>query len=131
MRHFILPAVLLSGTFSPTQAAAATPLAAPVQRDLQCFMLYAMAVDHAVKEKDEEMRQGAGLSLIYYLGKLKAEAPTLVFADTIREEAETLIRDPKIKELAKSCDTEFQTAGTEMRNLGGDLTGKSDAAPSK
>ena len=131
MRHFILPALLLSGTFTATPAVAATTLASPVQKDLQCFMLYAMAVDHAVKQKDEEMRQGAGLSLIYFLGKLKAEAPTLVFAETINQEAETLIRDPKIKEIAKSCDTEFQAAGTEMRNLGSDLTRKSSAAPSK
>jgi hypothetical protein len=132
MRHFVLPILLLSGTLSATPASATIPLAAPVQRDLQCFMLYAMAVDHAVEQKDDKVQQGAGLGLIYFLGKLKVEAPALGLADAIRQEAETLVGNPKAKEVGQSCDSEFQTAGAEMRTLGSELTSKNNgAAPPK
>jgi hypothetical protein len=130
MRPLILSAVLLAGASFPAPSAAA-PLTPAAQRDLRCFMLYAMAVDQAVNKKDEKMQQAAGLGLIYFLGKLKVEAPALVLADAIRQEAGSLKDDEATRSAGDSCDREFQSAGAEMRNLGPELTGKNDTAPSK
>ena len=94
-------------------------------------MLYAMGVDQAVKTKNEKVQQAAGLGLTYFLGKLKVEAPALVLADAIRQEAESLKDDEETRSTGDSCDQEFQSAGAEMRTLGQELTGKSDAATSK
>ena len=130
MRHFVLPALLLTGAFFPAPVAAA-PLAPAAERDLKCFMLYAMGVDQAVKKNDAKVQQAAGLGLTYFLGKLKVEAPAIVLADSIRQEAESLKDDAATRSLGDSCDQEFQAAGAEMRSLGQELTGKSEAAPSK
>ena len=130
MHPLILSGVLLAGA-SLSAPAVAAPLAPAVERDLRCFMLYAMGVDQAVKNKNEKVQQAAGLGLTYFLGKLKVEAPALVLADAIRQQAESLKDDEATRSAGNSCDQEFQGAGAEMRNLGQELTGKSEAAPSK
>jgi Zn-dependent oligopeptidase len=130
MHHFALRAMLVPAVLAPTPLAAAT-LAPPVQRDLQCFMLYAMGVGQAQKANEQKVQQAASLGLTYFLGKLRVEAPTLALTDAIRQEADSLKDDAKTKATGDSCDQEFQKAGAELRNMGQELTGKTEAAPSK
>jgi hypothetical protein len=130
MRRFALPALLLSGVLIPAPLAAAT-LAPAVQKDLQCFILFAIGVDQAGKANDQKVQHTAGLGLIYYLGKLTVEAPTLILADAIRQEAVSMTGNPKTKGIGESCDQEFRKAGLQLQNLGQELKGKPEANPSK
>jgi hypothetical protein len=94
------------------------PLAGPVKQDVQCFMLYAMAVQRAVAANDDKVRQAAGLGVMYYFTKLKVEAPALDLFATINQEAAKMQGGPQLKAVGEACDTEFQKQGVDLRNLG-------------
>jgi hypothetical protein len=118
-------ALLLSAA---TIAAAPAPVvpapvsvAGPVKQDVQCFMLYAIAVQRAVAGNDDKVRQAAGLGVMYFFTKLKTEAPTLDLFSTIHQEAAKMQAGPQLKALGEACDTEFQKQGADLRNLGGRL----------
>ena len=76
---------------APAPVFAAQPAALPdsVKHDVQCFMLYAMAVQHAVEGNNEKVKQADGMK-----GGAQLEAT------------------------GRSCDTEFQQQGLALQNLG-------------
>lgn len=98
--------------------APAPPLSEPTRTDLRCFMLYAIAVAGADAAKDAKATESGSLGLMYFYGKLRVEAPGLSLADAIRREADPMAADPKIKEVGKACDAEFEQRGKELIDLG-------------
>ncbi len=125
MNSFML---LLSAATAAAAPAAPVSLSEPVKRDVQCFMLYAVAVQRAVTANDEKGKQAGGLGVMYYFTKLKIEAPTLDLVETIRQQAGAMEGDPNLKAVGAACDTELQQRGTELRDLGERL--KQAGAPS-
>ena len=104
---------------APVMPPPPTILSAPVKHDVQCFMLYAVAVHSA--ENDDKVKQAAGLGVMYFFAKLKVEAPTIDLFETIRTQAAGMKAGPELKAVGESCDTEFQQRGAELRDLGGRL----------
>jgi hypothetical protein len=96
-------------------------LSEPVRHDVQCFMLYAIAVQGAVQANNDKVKQAGGLGVMYFFTKLKIEAPTLNLVDTIKQQAIAMQGDAQVKAIAATCDMEFQRQGTELQNLGQQL----------
>ena len=117
----MLFAALAVAATEPVQPAAAVALSPAVQNDVQCFILYAMAVDSADKAKNEKTKETAALGMMYYFGKLQVGAPSLNLVDAVRQEAKTMTGNPKTKEIGAGCDTEFTKRGAELINIGGQL----------
>jgi hypothetical protein len=88
--------VSLLATSVPAQSA--MPLSGAVQRDVQCFMLYSIAVDTAVKAKEEKTQEAASLGVMYFVGKLAVESPGLNLADAVRQEADGMTGNPRAKD---------------------------------
>jgi len=93
-------------------------LSAPAKHDVQCFMLYAIAVQGAVEKNDEKVKQAGGLGVMYFFTKLKVEAPKLDLFETIKQQAVALKSGPELDAIGKSCDTEFQETGAALQGLG-------------
>ena len=93
-------------------------LSAPAKHDVQCFMLYAIAVQGAVEKNDEKVKQAGGLGVMYFFTKLKVEAPKLDLFETIKQQAVALKGGPELDAIGKSCDTEFQETGAALQGLG-------------
>jgi hypothetical protein len=122
MRRFALAAGLAATLAAmPSPSASAVPLSASVQQDLRCFMLFAAAVDQAGKAKNEQVRQAGSLGVMYFLGKLIVEAPTLNLADAVRQEGKAMDANPHVKEVGAACDSEFAKRGQELVNFGQEL----------
>ena len=102
----------------PAYAAQPAALSEPVKHDVQCFMLYAMAVQHAVEGNNEKVKQAGGLGVMYYFTKLKVEAPNLDLFETIKQEANGMKAGAELEATGRSCDTEFQQQGLALQNLG-------------
>ena len=98
---------------APAPVFAAQPAALPdsVKHDVQCFMLYAMAVQHAVEGNNEKVKQAGGLGVMYFFTKLKVEAPNLDLFETIKQEADGMKGGAQLEATGRSCDTEFQQQG--------------------
>ena len=105
---------------APAPVATAPPIAlsAPVKHDVQCFILYAIAVQSAVEKSDEKVKQAGGLGVMYFFTKLKVEAPTLDLFETIKQQAAALKAGPELDAIGSSCDTEFQKTGADLQGLG-------------
>ncbi len=80
-------------------------------------MLYAIAVDTAATAKDEKTQAAASLGVMYFVGKLAVEAPTLDLAGAVRQEADGMSANPHAKEIGAACDTEFAKRGQELRDM--------------
>lgn len=120
MRRAVLWAfVSLLAISMPAQSA--VPLSGAVQRDVQCFMLYSIAVDTAVKAKDEKTQEAASLGVMYFVGKLAVESPGLNLADAIRQEADGMTGNPRAKEIGAACDTEFAKRAQQLLDIGQQL----------
>jgi hypothetical protein len=115
----------LLSLLSAAAVAAAPPPAAPsisltpaARRDVQCFILYAVAVAGAEAAKEEKTKVAGSIGLAYFFGKLKAEVPGLDLADAVQQEANAIDSDTKSKEIGTACDSEFQKGGAELLDLG-------------
>jgi hypothetical protein len=103
---------------APVMPAPPIILSAPAKHDVQCFMLYAIAVQGAVEKNDEKVKQAGGLGVMYFFTKLKVEAPKLDLFETIKQQAVALKGGPELDAIGKSCDTEFQETGAALQGLG-------------
>ena len=103
---------------APVMPALPIILSAPAKHDVQCFMLYAIAVQGAVEKNDEKVKQAGGLGVMYFFTKLKVEAPKLDLFETIKQQAVALKGGPELDAIGKSCDTEFQETGAALQGLG-------------
>jgi len=103
---------------APVMPAPPIILSAPAKHDVQCFMLYAIAVQGAVEKNDEKVKQAGGLGVMYFFTKLKVEAPKLDLFETNKQQAVALKGGPELDAIGKSCDTEFQETGAALQGLG-------------
>src|SRR6476646_11971858 len=111
-----------------TVAAAPAPRSAPrvslspsVQKDVQCFVLFAAAVASAGNAHDDAARAASGLGVMYYLGKLQVGAPGLNLVAAVRQEADAFVDNPRVKDIGATCDAEFQKRGQELVDFGNQL----------
>jgi len=120
MKSLMLLLSAASIVAAPTPAIAAQPAGPPesVKHDVQCFMLYAMAVQHAVEGNNEKVKQAGGLGVMYFFTKLKMEAPSLDLFETIKQQANDMKAGAELQAIGTSCDTEFQQQGLALQNLG-------------
>ena len=101
--------------------APAAPLTDVARNDVQCFVLYAVAVQQADEAKDDKVKQAATLGLMYFFGRLKVEAPGADLVAAVRQEASAMESGADMKAVGAACDAEFQTRGTELMDLGKQL----------
>ena len=127
MRRLISLAAVAAVTATSAEAAP-IKMTPAVQKDVQCFLLFAVASGQAGDSKDDQKQQGTALALTYYMGKLAVSSPGLNLADAIRQESETFKGNPHAKEIGDSCDTEFGKVGAQLRDLGSELD-KSETTP--
>jgi hypothetical protein len=125
MRNFILlPALGALATTAATQPAPSLPAA--VQKDVQCFLLFAAAVDRASAAKEDQAQQASSLAVMYYLGRLDVAAPGIDLAEVVRREATAMDSNPRAQAIGAECDSDFQKRGAELRSFGDHLQ---DPAP--
>lgn len=106
---------------APVHAAPPAAIAAPVRKDLRCFLLFAAAVGSQADDEEAATKSAGSLGVMYYFGKLKSEAPTLDIFAALHDEAIAMGSDPQLKEEGKACDTEFHDAGSQLIELGNKL----------
>lgn len=111
------------GLILSTSAHAAPPvtMSAAVKRDVQCFVLYSIAVNGAETSRDEKLKQAGSFGMMYFLGKIKVAAPELNFVEAVRQEANAFDSGTKGEEVGTACDAEFQKRGAELVDLGRQL----------
>lgn len=114
---------------APAQPAPSSPLSAAAKKDVQCFILYAVAVERADEAKDEKTTAGASLGLMYFFTKLKVESPGIDLADAVHEQADSFGNETQAKAIGDSCDSEFQKSGAELRDLGQKLQPPAEKPP--
>lgn len=117
----VLAAFATVAAASPAGAAPRVPLSPSVQKDVQCFVLFAAAADSAGKAKDEAARAATSMGVMYYLGKLQAGAPGLNLVAAVRQEADGFAGNPHMKDIGAACDDEFQKRGQELVDFGKQL----------
>jgi hypothetical protein len=106
---------------APAYSAPLIPMSAAVKRDVQCFVLYSVAVNGAEASKNEKMKQAVSLGVMYFFGKVRTVAPDLNFAGAVRQVAEAFDTDPERETIGSACDAEFQKRGAELIALGQEL----------
>jgi hypothetical protein len=118
MRFFYLLAS--SAALAATTPATAAPISMSpaVQQDVRCFMLFAAATDQAAKAKNDAAREATSLGVMYFLGKLTIEAPTLNLVDAVRQEATALSGNAGAKAVGTACDAEFAKRGQDLVDFG-------------
>jgi hypothetical protein len=84
-------------------------------------MLFAAAVDQAGKAKNDQLRQAGSLGVMYFLGKLTAEAPALNLADAVRQDGKAMDANPHLKAIGAACDSEFAKRGKQLTDFGQQL----------
>jgi hypothetical protein len=111
--------VCLAGLTAMASGTAAAPvnLSPAGQRDVHCFMLFAVAVNQAADAKDAQTQQATSLALTYYLGKLAVTAPNLQLADAIKQEAGAFKDETAAKAIGDGCNAEFARAGAQLHDL--------------
>jgi hypothetical protein len=124
----LLTAAALAPAPAQPAPAPAPALSAAAKKDVQCFILYAVAVERAVADKDDKTKDGATLGVMYFFAKLKVEAPGLNLSDAVHQQADSFGTEAQAKAIGDSCDSEFQTGGAELRDLGQKLQ-QSEAKP--
>src|SRR5690348_18027281 len=107
----LFSAATVAAAPAPTVPVETITLSEPVKHDVQCFMLYAIAVQQAVEGNNDKVKQAGGLGVMYFFTKLKIEAPTLNLVDTIKQQAGATEGGTQLKAIAATCDTEFQRQG--------------------
>ena len=105
----------------PVDAAPLVTMSPAVKRDVECFMLYSVAVNDAVSSKNEQIKQAGSFGVMYFFGKVRAMAPDLNFADAVRQVAEGFDADPQREAIGNACDAEFRKRGAELVALGQEL----------
>ena len=118
MRAFVLPIAFAAAVAAVPVQSAPVSLNPLVERDVQCFVLYAIGVNNAVGASDDKAREAGSLGLMYYLGKLEVGAPGVNLTEAVRQEATALQSNPNAKRIGASCDAEFQKRGAELIDLG-------------
>jgi hypothetical protein len=108
--------------------APAATLSDVARKDVQCFVLYAVAVQQADEAKDDKVREAGSLGLMYLFGRLQVEAPGADLAAAVRQEAQAIDAGEDMKDLGAACDAEFQKRGAELMDLGKQL--QESVAPS-
>jgi len=101
--------------------APAPALSAVARKDVQCFVLYAVAVQQADEAKDDKVREAGTLGLMYFFGRLQVEAPGADLVAAVRREAEAIEAGENMKDVGAACDAEFQKRGAELMDLGKQL----------
>jgi hypothetical protein len=127
MRRLISLVVLAAATATPA-GAVPIKMTPAVQKDVQCFLLFAVAADQASDAKDDKSQQGTSLALTYFMGKLAVSAPGLNLAAAVRQEGDAFKGNTHAKEVGDACDAEFSKVGTQLQSLGTDLQ-KPEPAP--
>jgi len=129
MRRIVLcglvPLLAVSG---PAQSA--LPLSPTVQYDVRCFILYSIAVDTAVKAKDEKTQEAASLGVMYFVGKLTVESPGLNLTDAVRQETNGMSGNPQAKAIGAACDAEFAKRAQELLDISQQLQTAADQSSS-
>jgi hypothetical protein len=119
MRRFVLAIGLISSVAAiPAPSASAVPLSAAVRQDVRCFALFAAAVGQAIKEKDDQKRSATSMGVMYFIGKLTVESPTLDLVDAVRREGAAMDHNPRAKDIGAACDAEFAKRGKELTDFG-------------
>lgn len=119
MRRFALAAGLAATIgVMPASSASTVPLSAPVQQDVRCFMLFAAAAGQAANGDDAQKRSASSMGVMYFIGKLTVEAPTLDLVGAVRQEGAAMDGNPRAKEIASACDAEFAKRGKELTDFG-------------
>ena len=121
MRHFILLCVAALSAVTPARSAPNVPLPEAVQKDVQCFMLFAAATNDAATAKDEKKQAATSLAIMYFIGKLAVAAPGLDLVGAVRQQAVAMQGNPHTREIGVSCDEEFGKRGSELRDVGQQL----------
>jgi hypothetical protein len=103
----------------PSRSSAQVTMSPAVKQDVQCFLLYAVAIEGA--KDDEKAQHGASLAVMYFVGKLAAEAPGLDLAAAAREVAAGLEGNGHAKEIGAACDSEFSDRGKQLIDVGNQL----------
>ena len=120
----------LASAAALTAAPAPTPpLTSVARNDVQCFVLYAVAVQQAEEAKDDKVKAAATLGLMYFFGRLKVEAPGADLVAAIRQEAAAMESSADMEAVGAACDAEFRTRGTELMDLGKQLQQTVPASP--
>lgn len=117
MRQFAFvaaAAILASG--AAAQSSPPSDLSPAVKQDVQCFLLYAVAIDDS--KNDEKAQHGSSLALMYFVGKLAAEAPSLDLAAAARQVGTELEGNEHAKEVGAACDSEFSDRGKQLMDVG-------------
>jgi hypothetical protein len=129
MRRIVLWALvpLLAASGS---AQSALPLSPTVQYDVRCFILYSIAVDTAVKAKDEKTQEAASLGVMYFVGKLTVESPGLNLTDAVRQETNGMSGNPQAKAIGAACDAEFAKRAQELLDISQQLQTAADQSSS-
>lgn len=118
MRRFLLFASIAIASTASAQSTFGIALSPTATHDVQCFMLYAAGIGEAT---DDKTQMAASMGTMYFFGKLKAEAPDIDLEQAIREEAESIARNPNAREIGKACDAEVQNRSDELLSLGQEL----------
>jgi hypothetical protein len=113
----IVPWALVPLLAASGPAQSSVPLSPAVQYDVQCFILYSIAVDTAVKAKDDKTQEAASLGVMYFVGKLTVESPGLNLADAVRQETNGMSGNPRAKEIGAACDAEFAKRAQELLDI--------------
>jgi len=95
--------------------ASAAPLAPAVRHDVQCFILFSMAVGAAEKP---EQKTAATLAVPYYMGKIRTHSPGLDIAQAALDEIRSLRGSPDAERIGEQCDAEFQGVGRDLISIG-------------
>jgi hypothetical protein len=118
MRYaLLLAASAILGASAPASAQVA--MSPAVKQDVQCFLLYAVAIDDS--KNDEKAQHGSSLAVMYFVGKLAVEAPSLDLAAAARQVATELEENAHAKEVGAACDSEFADRGKQLIDVGNQL----------
>jgi hypothetical protein len=120
-RSVLLAAFTAAAVIAPARSAPPVTLSPSAQKDVQCFILFATAVDDAHTAKDEKVAAATSLAVMYYLGKLAIEAPGLDLVEAVRQEAVTMEGNPHTKDIGAACDVEFSRVGFDLIRVGSQL----------
>jgi hypothetical protein len=119
MRLLTVLAVIAAGnSVIVPGATAAVSTSAAAKTDVQCLVLNMAAVGNT---KDAAVKQAGTVGIMYFLGKLRVEAPALDLTAAVEQEVNALQGNPKAPEIGTACDSEIQQRGKDLIDLGAKL----------
>ena len=107
MRQLLAITILIA---IPTSSAAAESvvMSPAVQKDVQCFLIFALKTGSS---KDRTDQLTAGLAETYYLGKVRAEAPAIDLTAAVSDQVSLLAANSaNSKDVRDACVDEFGRA---------------------